>query len=300
MTERKNSPKSIMILFLGAIIWGIAFVAQTDAAKNGLGAFTFNGIRFLIGALALIPVILIFEREKIDKSFIKTTVLPASLTGMVLFAGSTLQQFGINLTHSAGKASFITGLYIVLVPIFAFVFIRKRPSMTVWIGAVVAFAGLYFLSIKPGEKIALGDILVFIGAFFWATHILLVDKFIGSAGALKFSAVQMAVCGMVNILLSLIFENWAMGPILASVGSILYAGVLSSGVGYTCQIVGQKGTSPTVSSIILSTEAVFGALSGIIFNHEEFTLRIFLGCALMFAGIVLAQLEFGNKAKKES
>ena len=295
---KQNNVKSILILFLGAIIWGVAFVAQTDAAGKGIGAFCFNGIRFIIGALALVPVILIFEREKLQKSMIKTTLLPALVTGVILFIASSLQQFGIEFTGSASKASFITGLYIVLVPIFAFVFLRKKTGASVWLGALLALAGLYFLSMKPGERMQLGDILVFIGTFFWASHILVVDRFIGNASPLKFSFVQMMVCGIIGVIVSLFCEEWSWQTISASTGAILYTGVLSSGVGYTCQLVGQRGTSPTVSTIILSTEAVFGALAGVIFNGEQLSSRAVIGCVMMFAGILLAQIEFPKKTKK--
>ena len=150
---KKNSPKSIFTLFLAAIIWGIAFVAQTDAAETGIGAFSFNGTRFLLGSLALIPVILIFEREKLTKSMLKTIVFPATITGTILFIASSMQQFGIEMTGSASKSSFITGLYMVLVPIFAFVFLRRKVSWSVWLGAIVAVVGLYLLSIKQGEAL---------------------------------------------------------------------------------------------------------------------------------------------------
>lgn len=297
---KKNSPKSILTLFLAAIIWGIAFVAQTDAAETGIGAFTFNGTRFLLGSIALIPVIMIFEREKITKSMLKTIVFPASITGTILFIASSMQQFGIEMTGSASKSSFITGLYMVLVPIFAFVFLRRKISWSVWIGAIVAVIGLYLLSIKQGETLEWGDALLLIATIFWASHILTVDKFIVNASPLKFSAVQMFVCGTLGIICALLFETWDWQAVLDSTGAILYTGLLSSGVAYTCQLIGQKGTTPTVSTMILSTEAVFGALAGVVFNNEILTSRMVIGCVMMFIGIILAQIEIGPRKQKSA
>lgn len=295
---KKNSPKSIFTLFLAAIIWGIAFVAQTDAAETGIGAFTFNGTRFVLGSLALIPVIMIFEREKLTKSMLKNIVFPACITGTILFIASSMQQFGIEMTGSASKSSFITGLYMVLVPIFAFVFLKRKISWSVWLGAIVAVVGLYLLSIKQGEALEWGDALLLIATIFWASHILTVDKFIVNASPLKFSAVQMFVCGMLGIICALLFETWDWNAMAESTGAILYTGLLSSGVAYTCQLIGQKGTTPTVSTMILSTEAVFGALAGVVFNNEILSVRMIIGCVMMFVGIILAQLEIGPKSKK--
>lgn len=297
---KKNSPKSIFTLFLAAIIWGIAFVAQADAAETGIGAFTFNGTRFLLGAAALIPVILIFEREKLTKSMLKTIVFPACITGIILFIASSMQQVGIELTGSASKSSFITGLYMVLVPIFAFVFLKRKISWSVWLGAIVALVGLYLLSIKQGETLEPGDALLLIATIFWASHILTVDKFIVNASPLKFSCVQMFVCGTLGVICALLFETWNWQAMADSTISILYTGLMSSGVAYTCQLIGQKGTTPTVSTMILCTEAVFGALAGVILNGEILSLRMAIGCVMMFAGIILAQIEIGPKPQKRA
>ncbi len=292
---KKNDPKSIIILFITAIIWGLAFSAQVDAAQNGVGAFTFTGIRFIIASFALIPVILIFEKEKLKKSMIKGTVIPACFAGAVLFTASALQQIGIGINESAGKSGFITGFYIVLVPIVSFLIFKNKTSVTVWIGAVLALAGLYFLGVTPGESVNSGDLWVLASAFFWTTHILIVDRFIGGASPIKFSAVQFLVCGIIGTVIALIFEDITLASILNSKWSFLYAAVFSSCIGYTCQIIGQKGTDPTVASIILSCEALFGALGGVVVNGEELSARAIIGCVLMFMGIISSQIVIKKK-----
>jgi drug/metabolite transporter (DMT)-like permease len=292
---KKNNPKSIAILFLTAIIWGLAFSAQVDAAENGVGAFTFTGIRFLIASVALIPVILVFEREKLKKAMLKTTALPAALAGLVLFTASALQQIGIGINQSAGKSGFITGLYIVLVPIVSLILFKSKTSFTVWIGAVLALGGLYFLGVTPGESVNVGDLFVLASAFFWTAHILIVDRFIANASPIKFSAVQFFVCGIVGTIIALVFEEVTLSSMIAAKWSILYAAVFSAGVGYPCQIIGQKGADPTVASIILSCEALFGAIGGVVINGEVLSNRAIIGCVLMFMGIIASQIVIKKK-----
>lgn len=296
LMEKKNIT-SPLILLVAAIIWGFAFSAQVVAAENGLGGFTFNCIRFIIGGISLIPVALIFEREKLDRTFVKNTALPATLAGVVLFFAASLQQTGINLTQSAGKASFITGLYIVLVPIASRIFFKHKTSVGIWLGVAFALAGLYFLSITPGEKILLGDVLVFVGTFFWTAHILTVDRFSEKMSPIKFSMIQFFVCGILALIAALCFEDISVEGIVASKWAILFAGVFSSGVAYTCQVVGQKNCDPTVATIILSLESVFGAIGGLLINGERLTNRSIIGCVLMFIGIILAQIELPQKKK---
>lgn len=289
---KKLSFRSAALLTLTAVIWGFAFSAQVVAAENGMGSFTFNGIRFLVGSLSLLPLILIFERKPLDREFVKHTLLPGFLVGLVLFIAATLQQYGITLTKSAGKTSFITGLYIVLVPVLAWIIFRKKTTVNTWLGVLLAVAGLYFLSIQPGERIALGDVLSFIGAFFWAGHILTVDRFVGKSRPITFASVQFFTVGVLATVTAFGIETVTWTGITASFLPLLYAGVMSSGVAYTCQILGQRDADPTVASILLSMESVFGALSGFLINHEHLSLRSVGGCALMFAGIVISQLTF--------
>ena len=287
--KMKDKIKSTSLLFLTAIIWGFAFVAQRVGADY-VGAFTFNGVRFLLGAFSLVPVILIFEKEKFDKNKFKSTVVTGILAGVILFIASSLQQFGIVFTGSAGKAGFLTGLYIVLVPLIRFL-MGKKTSVLTFVGAVFAVAGLFFLCMT-GDKITLGigDIVLIIGAFFWAAHILVIDKFVNIVSALKFSMVQFLTCGILGIIFALFTETIEVSAIKQAGIPILYGGLMSVGVAYTCQILGQKKADPTFASIIFSTESVFSAIGGALILHEMMSGRGYLGCVLIFIGIILSQI----------
>lgn len=287
--------RSSLILLLTAAIWGFAFVAQVDAAEKGLGAFSYTGVRFLLGAVSLIPVILLFEREKLTPAFWHDTVRPAVLSGVVLFTAATLQQLGINMEKNAGKASFITGFYIILVPIASLIFNRRKTAVTVWIGAVVALIGLYFLGITPGETVSFGDLLVLASAVFWTMQILIIDRFVGKASPIKFSMVQFLVTGALGLLFAFFTEDLTIGALIGSWQSILYAGICSCGVAYTCQVIGQKHCDPTVATIIMSLESVFGAIGGLMIGNPMST-RGWIGCGFMFAGILLAQIPPRKKA----
>ncbi len=299
--EMKTKLKATILLFLTAIIWGFAFVAQRVGAEF-VGAFTFNGVRFMLGACSLIPVILLFEREKIDKNIIKNNLIPGLLAGLFLFIASTLQQYGVEITQSAGKAGFLTGLYTVLVPLIRFV-MGKKTSVLTMIGAVFAVAGLFFLCMTGDEiNFGLGDIVLIIGAFFWAGHILVVDKFVHTTSPLKFSFVQFIVCGLLSLIFAFILEDVEFSAIKSAGIPILYGGIMSVGVAYTCQILGQKDSDPTFASIVFSTESVFSAIGGALLLNEIMSGRGYLGCVLIFIGIVLSQLnptELTNKFKKQ-
>lgn len=285
----KTKAKSTFLLFLTAIIWGFAFVAQRVGAEF-VGAFTFNGIRFLLGSLSLIPVILIFEREKFDKSKIIKTLIPSILAGVILFVASTLQQLGVEWTGSAGKAGFLTGLYIVLVPIIRFIG-GKKTSILTFFGAMFALVGLFFLCMTGNElTFGKGDVVLIIGAFFWAAHILVVDKYVNDISPLKFSMMQFLVCGLLSIVSAICTETIELSAIKSAGIPILYGGLMSVGVAYTCQILGQKDADPTFASIVFSTESVFSAIGGAIILNEIMSGRGYLGCILIFIGIVLSQL----------
>lgn len=292
----KTKIKSTALLFLTAIIWGFAFVAQRVGADY-VGAFTFNGVRFLLGAVSLIPVILIFEKEEFDKSKFVKTLLTGILAGVILFIASSLQQFGIVLTESAGKSGFLTGLYIVLVPLVRFVF-GKKTSVLTFFGAVFAVAGLFFLCMS-GDKLSfeIGDIVLIIGAFFWAGHILVVDKFVNFISALKFSMFQFLTCGTLSVIFALFTETIEFSAIKQAGIPILYGGLMSVGIAYTCQIIGQKNADPTFASIIFSTESVFSAIGGALILHETMSKGGYIGCVLIFIGIILSQITI-NDIKK--
>ncbi len=289
--------KSTFLLFLTAIIWGFAFVAQRVGAEY-VGAFTFNGIRFLLGTISLIPVILIFEKEKFNKEKFKKTIASGLLAGVVLFIASTLQQFGVEITGSAGKAGFLTGLYIVLVPLIRFA-MGKKTSVLTFFGAIFAVVGLFFLCMTGDEiSFGLGDIVLIIGAFFWAGHILVVDKFVNDVSPLKFSMTQFFVCGFLSIIFALFTEKIELSAIQSAGIPILYGGLMSVGVAYTCQILGQKDADPTFASIVFSTESVFSAIGGAIILHEIMSGRGYLGCVLIFIGIILSQLDIPTIKQK--
>ena len=295
----KTKIKSTILLFLTAIIWGFAFVAQRVGA-DFVGAFTFNGIRFFLGFLSLIPVILIFEKDKFNIESLKKTLLPGLLAGVVLFIASTLQQYGVEITQSAGKAGFLTGLYTVLVPLIRFV-MGKKTSIFTFIGAVFAVVGLFMLCMTGNDiSFGIGDVVLIIGAFFWAGHILVVDKYVNGISPLKFSLVQFFVCGLLSIIFALILEDISFVAVKSAGIPILYGGLMSVGVAYTCQILGQRDADPTFASIVFSTESVFSAIGGAIMLNEIMSGRGYLGCVLIFIGIVLSQLNmdlFKKKAK---
>ncbi len=284
--------KSLGILLLTAMIWGFAFVAQRKGAEF-VGAFTFNGIRFALGALSLIPVILIFEKKKEDivvhKNKMKRTAVVGIAAGIILFVASWLQQRGVEITGSAGKAGFITGLYTVLVPVFG-IFLKRKTNLNVWIGAFFAVAGLFLLCINEKWQISTGDAVLLIGSVFWAFHILVIDFFGKSIYSLRFACVQFATCAVLGLICAFALETISWSAVRAAGIPILYGGLFSVGVAYTCQIIGQKNADPTYASIVLSTESMFAAIGGVMIMGEVLSTRGYIGCAFMFAGIIISQI----------
>ena len=291
----KTKPKSIILLFLTAIIWGFAFVAQKVGAQF-VGAFTFNGVRFLLGTLSLFPVIMLFEKEKVSKEKFRKTLKAGLIGGVVLFLASTFQQYGVEITNSAGKSGFITGLYTVFVPIAAFLFMKKKTNVLTWIGAVFAVGGLYLLCMTGDEKVGIGDLVLLVGTVFWTVHILVIDRFVAEISPLRFAQIQFAVCAVLSIICALILEDISFVAIKSALLPILYGGLMSVGVAYTCQILGQKDADPTFSAIVLSTESVFAAIGGVLLQNETMTVSAYIGCGLIFVGIVLSQLELKKKS----
>jgi drug/metabolite transporter (DMT)-like permease len=291
--------KSVFILLLTAAIWGFAFVAQRLGMQH-VGAFTFNGVRFALGSLSLLPVIYFFNKkprtENSDNSSVefqeadlKTTIKSGLLAGSVLFIAASLQQVGLIYT-TAGKAGFITSLYIVLVPILG-IFLKQRTHFTTWIGALTAVVGLYFLSINESLTIEFGDFLEIIGAFFWAAHIQLIDKFVKNVDALKLSSIQFAACSILSLIVALLFEDISIIGLSSALVPILYGGIMSAGVAYTLQAVGQKYAKPSHAAIALSMESVFAAIGGALLLAERLPARGYAGCALMLLGMLIAQAE---------
>jgi drug/metabolite transporter (DMT)-like permease len=291
-----------LILLLTAIIWGIAFVAQS-VGMDYVGPFTFIAVRNVIGVIVLLPVIYILDRSKSNeeksKENKKDLITGGILCGIFLFIASSFQQFGVKYT-SVGKAGFITAMYIVLVPVVG-IFIHKKTSGRVWIGVVLAVVGMYFLCISKGEMgMQMGDILVFICAITFSFHILTIDHFSEKVDGVKMSCVQFITCAILSSVFMVIFEEPSISDIIRAWKPILYAGALSSGVAYTLQIVGQKGMNPTVASLILSLESVVSVIAGWIILHQRLSAREIFGCMLAFAAIIIVQLPDKRKKTKSA
>ena len=292
--QKKNSPKGIIFLITAAVVWGFAFVAQNIGADS-VPAFFFNGARFILGAVSLIPVIMIFERGAKDRTMLKTTLLSGLFAGVLLCTASYLQQVGIALTDTSGKAGFITGLYMIIVPIIG-LFMKKKTGVLTWVGAVFGVAGLFLVCMSGGKlTFTKGDIFLVACAVVYAFHIIWIDRFGDRVYSLRFSMTQFAAAAVLNFIGSAIFETVTFAGFQAAFLPILYCGIMSTGVAYTCQVLGQKYSEPTSASIILSTESVFAAIGGALLIHERMSGAAYLGCALIFAGIILSQLKIGKK-----
>lgn len=292
----KSKWTSNLALFLAALIWGFAFVAQVEGTKY-IGSFTMIGFRFLIGIIALLPVVLIFERGRTTKEERKLTLKASVITGIVLFLALAFQQFGIQITASAGVSGFITGLYMIFVPVAYFIFFKKRTGVQVWLGALAAFAGLFLLCFKPGEgfDFGLGELLLLIGSFLWTAHVMLVDYYGKNVRSLHYSWGQFAVCAVIGLICAFSFEDVSLHALADAKWALLYCGVFSSGCAYTLQVVGQKNADPTYAVIILSTESAFSAIGGAIFGIDSISWIGYIGCALMFVGILCTQIPKKNK-----
>ena len=290
MNSTLKNWKSPLLLLLTATIWGVAFVAQS-VGMDYVEPFTFNGLRNLLGALVLLPVIYGMSGKKaaaVEKKDTRTLWLGGVLCGLCLCVASSLQQIGIQYT-TAGKAGFLTAMYIIMVPVFG-LFLKKKCSPFVGISIVLATVGLYLLSIKEGFNIGKGDIYVILCAVVFSIHILVIDYFAPKCNGVKLSCIQFLVCGVLCSVIALVVEEPTISGILAAWLPIAYAGVMSCGVAYTLQIIGQKGMNPTVASLILSLESVISVLAGWLLLHQTLSAREIIGCAIMFAAIILAQL----------
>lgn len=288
---KKTSLRSSLLLFLTAVIWGVAFVAQS-AGMEYVGPFTFNAVRSVIGGIVLIPCIFILNRGKQNRQRSRQgrrdLIRGGICCGIFLAAASSFQQFGIQHT-SVGKAGFITALYILLVPLLGLLF-GKRVSRRVWIAVAIAVLGMYLLCVNEGFSIAFGDLLVMVCALLFAVHILVVDYFSPRVDGVQLSCIQFFTCGLICAVGMFLFEKPSFQQILTAWMPVLYAGVMSCGVAYTFQIIGQRDTDPTVASLILSLESVVSVLAGWLLLHQALSLRELGGCALVFCAIVLAQL----------
>lgn len=282
--------RSDALLFITALIWGSAFVAQR-VGMDYVGPFTFNGVRFALGALILLPVVCLRRRAPRNHALWRpgrATLAGGALAGFVLFTGASLQQVGIVYT-TAGNAGFITGLYVVLVPILG-TFMGQRTDTGTWIGAVLAVFGLYLLCVSTGLAVSAGDGLVLAGAFFWAAHVLVIGYFAPKADSYELAFLQFAACAVFSLGVAAFTEPLEIGPIVSGAVPILYGGVMSVGIAYTLQVVGQRHAPSSHAAIILSLESVFAALGGWLLLHEHLTSRQLAGCSLMLMGMIASQL----------
>jgi len=285
--------KSDTLLLLTATIWGFAFVAQR-VGMDYVGPFTFNGFRFALGSLTLVPLLLINNRQgAITKSPLPLTktrmiILGGGLAGFALFMGATLQQVGLVYT-TAGKAGFITGLYVVIVPILG-LFWKQQSSLGTWFGAILAAAGLYLLTITAKFTIALGDFLELAGAFFWAGHVLIIGWLSPRIDPIKLAFFQYTACSFLSLLTAVITEVITLHGLFLATLPIAYGGLISVGIAYTLQVVAQRYAHPAHAAIILSLEAVFAAFGGWLILGETLSSRGLIGCSLMLAGMLLSQL----------
>jgi drug/metabolite transporter (DMT)-like permease len=296
--------KSNIFLIAAAIIWGSAFVAQRTGMDH-IGPFYFCALRSFLGSGALAIVALITDRRNRaalqsrtpeKKALDKKNLLTGGLVcGIVLFFGMNLQQMGL-VSVDAGKTGFITALYIVIVPVLG-VFFKRKMTLFTWLGVILGVIGLYLLCITSEFTIMPGDLLVLIGALFWATHILCIDHFAPRVNPVKLTAMQFLVAGILSLIVSLFTETITVGAVREGWFSILYTGIFSSAIAFTFQGIGQRDANPTTASIIMSSEALFAALTGFIFLGETFTMREGLGCIFMFSAVIISQLPSPNFKK---
>ncbi len=271
------------LLLLAAAIWGFAFVAQR-AGMEHVGPLLFNGVRFALGAAVLVPVWWWRGHRRDGPGTLRAGIL----VGIVLFAAAALQQAGLVYT-TAGRAGFITGLYVVLVPVVAVAW-GRRVGAPAWAGVSLATIGLYLLSVDASFGIGLGDMLVLVSAFGWTCHVLLVDRFTSRIDAIFFALVQFTVCSVLSFGAALVFERGHPVDLGAATIPVLYGGVMSVGVAYTLQVLGQRAAAPTAAALLLSTESVFAAFGGWVLLGETLDRRAIVGCAFMLAGVVASQL----------
>ncbi len=289
MKQQINQLRGSLLLLLTSMIWGAAFVAQS-AGMDYIGPFTFNGLRMLMGAAVLLPFLL--KRRTgahTNASERKMLLRGGILCGVALFVGSTLQQIGI-VDTTAGKAGFITAMYVVLVPVMG-VFVGHKQPWLVWLGVALSAVGMYFLCVHESLSLNRGDLMVLAGAVGFSFHILLIDRYSAHVDGVKLSCLQFFVAGVLGLVFMFLFETPQISQIFAAWLPLLYAGVFSCGVAYTLQILGQRDTDPTIASMILCLEAVFSVVFSWFLLGERLSAREIFGCVLIFAAILLAQLK---------
>jgi len=279
-----------LLLFLAAIIWGFSFVAQR-AGMEFVGPYTFNGVRFALGSLSLIPFVYILkgQKSKYPKRETRPLIIGGLLAGSVLFIASSFQQVGIVYT-SAGNAGFITTLYVIIVPVLGLFFKHKINRQT-WVGAILAIIGLYMLSVKGNFSLGKGDSLVLVSAFFFAAHVIIIGFYADKVNVIKISIIQFAVCSLLSLAVAFFTEEIILNTLKQAAIPILYGGLMSVGVAFTLQVVAQRRAIASHAAIILSFESLFALLGGWLILNEGFTNRALIGCGLMLVGLIVSQLK---------
>lgn len=301
---KHNQVRQVVFPILAAFIWGTAFVAQ-DLCADSIGTFAFNATRYFVAVLALLVVIAISDRAKKNKPALtaeekkaanKQLWLGGLCCGVALAIASNFQQAGLVAGTDAGKAGFITALYVVLVPVFG-LFFKRRVSLPVWIAVACSVVALYLLCIKGDFSLAAGDLLILVCAVCFAVHILVIDHFTAYCDGVKLSCLQFLFAGIISAVCMFLFEDVDFAAIWSCILPLLYVGIFSCGVGYTLQILAQKDSNPTVVTILLSLESVFAVIAGAIILHQQMTAREYIGCVVMFVAVILAQIQFPEKKK---
>ena len=301
---KHNQVRQVVFPILAAFIWGTAFVAQ-DLCADSIGTFAFNATRYFIAVLALLVVIAISDKAKKDKPALtaeekkaasKQLWLGGLCCGVALAIASNFQQAGLVAGTDAGKAGFITALYVVLVPVFG-LFFKRKVSLPVWIAVVCSVVALYLLCIQGDFSLAAGDLLILVCAVCFAVHILVIDHFTAYCDGVKLSCLQFLFAGIISAVCMFLFEDVDFAAIWSCILPLLYVGIFSCGVGYTLQIRAQKDSNPTVVTILLSLESVFAVIAGAIILHQQMTAREYIGCVVMFVAVILAQIQFPEKKK---
>ena len=302
MKKRKMSSSPLCLI--SALVWGTAFPIQEIASQHAglLDAFGFSGLRMLVAAIALIPIVLIFERRAdYSKKRIISTVKWGALAGVVLFSATSFQQFGIELTGESGKAGFITSLYLIFVAALTFVLFKEKPSLFMLIALPFAVSGLYFLSFSNGiSSVSFGDLLLLVCSVLFAFHIIIFDKSSGKVNPLLFSCIQFLVTGILGVIFGGIFGTVTAEGIALCWFPIVYCGVFSAGVAYTCQLLGQRNGNPTVCALFCSLEALFAVIAECIIEGHFPSTKILIGCGLMLTAVVLSQIPSPSKLKKKT
>jgi drug/metabolite transporter (DMT)-like permease len=288
--------KADLLLVLVSMIWGSAFVAQRIAADQ-VGTFLFNGLRFLLAVVVLVPVAwLNFRGDPVNWRMDRRAFIGVGLAGLLLLLGAAFQQAGLRYT-TAGNAGFITGLYVVFIPLILAIVWRQPPRLNTWLAAGLAMVGLFLLSTGGHMQLNPGDVLEMIGALFWALHVILIGILVQRLNVWQVSIGQYLICGLLSLFIGLGTEWNTISQLPASWWAIAYTGIVSVGVGYTLQVAAQRYAPPADAAIILSSEAVFAAVSGWLLLNERLTAIQFLGCVIMMAGILLSQAHLFARKK---